>query len=355
MHDQADGADWEACHPATLVGEWLGTTSDHVVTIEINLCHLNQQWFLCSRDRRYPHPPTVTMTFVTKTTFTASMPHWIMRTQILLHGTFDGDDSLTLEIRGDGMTGLEDMTAFLHKRKESNGLSPQPNMAILKGENDPRFQRLISTVQHHFSASNSEPLKPRIESLLIMKGVETLFEGYFQGTSPEATHLISSCTKSITSILAGIAIDQGLFSLDDTIVEHFPSSLTSSSTWGNAPSPIRVRHVLSMTTGTKHSPSDSQDLLETTDVEHLVLSSQRIHPPGSIYHYDNALPSLIGCLIERRSGLALEDFARRYFFNPLDIYDYRWTQMRPAASEGKFSVCKALEDDLFYPFSCFQG
>lgn len=131
--------------------------------------------------------------------------------------------------------------------------------------------------------------------------------------------MISSCTKSITSLLACIALGQGLFDLDDKIVDHFPDA---TSTWGQQP-PILVRHVLSMSTGS--AETDPAMLLETTDVVGLVLGSARSAEPGSKFEYDNGLPCLIGFLIERTSELPLHQFAEKYLFGPMGVEDYTWT------------------------------
>ncbi|CAK7236549.1 hypothetical protein SCUCBS95973_009644 [Sporothrix curviconia] len=80
-----------------------------------------------------------------------------------------------------------------------------------------------------------------------------------------------------------------------------------------------------MTAGTEHTVKDAQDLLESTDVEKLVLGWSRAAPAGKRYNYDNGLPSLIGCLIERTSGVPLADFAQKYLFRPLGTSNVTWT------------------------------
>ncbi|CAK7231317.1 hypothetical protein SBRCBS47491_007889 [Sporothrix bragantina] len=150
-----------------------------------------------------------------------------------------------------------------------------------------------------------------------------VLEKYFDGMTSSTQHIISSCTKSITAVLAGIAIDQGLFGLDDDIASYFPDINT---TWSQAP-PVLVRHVLSMTAGTEHTVKDAQDLLESTDVEQLVLGWNQATPAGERYNYDNGLPSLIGCLIERTGGIPLVDFANKHLFAPVGITNESWTTM----------------------------
>ena len=63
----------------------------------------------------------------------------------------------------------------------------------------------------------------RIDGLLILKNNKLVYEEYFHGYSESVPHNIYSATKSITSILTGIAIDKGLIaSVDETILPLLP-------------------------------------------------------------------------------------------------------------------------------------
>jgi CubicO group peptidase (beta-lactamase class C family) len=170
------------------------------------------------------------------------------------------------------------------------------------------------------------PTKPRIDALMISKNGATVLEEYFGSMAADTLHIISSCTKSITALLAGIAIDRGLFGLDDKIADHFPGA---SMVWGSDDNrtPVLVRHVLSMMAGTEHTVKDAQDLLESTDVEQLVLGWTLAAAPGERYNYDNGFSSLVGCLIERTSRIPLVDFADKYLFGPTGITKLAWANM----------------------------
>ena len=286
-------------------------------------------------DRRYKTAPVTPITFTSDASFHCSYAHWIMRGQVQMKGQLDDEGLLILQLHGEGMTGLEDDKLFLEKgevgcklygqatKDEAEESTPQEEM----------FPSLVPRILKDYSGSSSEPLSPRIDAVMISRNDQVMFERYFGGMGPSTLHMISSCTKSITSILAGIAIDLGLFHLDDSILSYFPLvSETGRSPWSQTP-PILVSHVLSMTTGTKHDIEDSQALLACTDIENLVLNSPVEVPPGTRYHYDNGLPSLIGRLIEVTSGMSLEDFAAKYLFEPLGIKDYRWTRMRSRSDQ----------------------
>lgn len=163
----------------------------------------------------------------------------------------------------------------------------------------------------------------------------TIFERSFWGLANTDLHNISSCTKSITSILAGIAIDQGLFSLDNKVVKFFP--WITNTRWGEEP-PVLVRHVLSMTSGTVDTPSRSAEMLVSSDIEEFVLSAERDCHPGTRYQYNNSLPSLRGSIIERTSGMSLEQFANLYLFSPLGIKAYEWSKMKMSTSKGRHQL-----------------
>jgi len=65
---------------------------------------------------------------------------------------------------------------------------------------------------------------PNIHSVLLIKNGRLVLEEYFNGYSLEIKQIIASVTKSITSILVGIAIDKQMFgSINERVYEFFTS------------------------------------------------------------------------------------------------------------------------------------
>src|SRR5262249_57839093 len=87
-----------------------------------------------------------------------------------------------------------------------------------------------------------------ITSLLIVRNGRLLLEEYFNGGSQSAPHTMQSVSKSVTSLLAGIAIDQGRLSLDDRAVAWLPryQPLRNPDPRKDA---ITIRDLLTMRTG----------------------------------------------------------------------------------------------------------
>jgi CubicO group peptidase (beta-lactamase class C family) len=76
------------------------------------------------------------------------------------------------------------------------------------------------------------------DSVQIVRNGVLILDAYFYPYLGEQPHDIASVTKSVTSTLAGIAIDRGLLALDDAVLEHFGelgrrrrASLSSTQCW----------------------------------------------------------------------------------------------------------------------------
>jgi hypothetical protein len=332
-------------------GRWFGLCQNNEPESFLELVITRDEegkWTLCMKDRHYERAPESTMIFSSGNEFEAFVPHWILLDpcKVKLLGRFR-EGKLSLQVLGSDMTGMNYMNSAVEfdrdLQKWKAFLQPLDiQLQAAKG----MFDHLIASVLNEYSATANEPIDPRIDALAVGQDGVKVFERSFWGLANTDLHNISSCTKSITSILAGIAIDQGLFSLDNKVVKFFP--WITNTRWGEEP-PVLVRHVLSMTSGTVDTPSRSAEMLVSSDVEEFVLSAERDCHPGTRYQYNNSLPSLIGSIIERTGGMSLEQFANLYLFGPLGIKAYEWSKMKMSTSKGRhqFHTLATLECTIY--------
>src|SRR5919107_2370980 len=61
-----------------------------------------------------------------------------------------------------------------------------------------------------------------LHSLMVVRHGHVVAEGWWAPHTPERTRLLYSLSKSFTSTALGLALEEGRFSLDDTVVSHFP-------------------------------------------------------------------------------------------------------------------------------------
>lgn len=171
-----------------------------------------------------------------------------------------------------------------------------------------------------------------IHSLLIVKNDRLVLEEYFAGYSQNALHSIASVTKSITSILIGIALDkQKILSVDSSIYDLLPSYRDRD--WDTSHRAIRLEHVLTMTAGLDWNDwifpdgdirDSSTAMSKSNDWINFTLNRDTIEPPGKKFVYNNGLSLVLGEIIKDATSHHADKFAEQYLFTPLNIKQYRW-------------------------------
>ncbi|NIQ37033.1 MAG: serine hydrolase [Proteobacteria bacterium] len=173
---------------------------------------------------------------------------------------------------------------------------------------------------------------PHIHSVLLIKNGKLVLEEYFYGYDRDAKHQMHSVTKSITSILVGMAVDRKMIpSVDKKVYEFFPEYKGTS--WIGQKYEIDLRDVLTMTAGldwdeTTYSLSDSRnslvEMFQSNNWIEYVLDRKVIEPPGERFIYNGGLTLFLAEIVRKASGLYADKFAEQNLFSPLGISDYHW-------------------------------
>lgn len=64
-----------------------------------------------------------------------------------------------------------------------------------------------------------------VHGIMVMRHNNVIAEGWYKPYRPDYTHVLFSLSKSFTSSAIGLAIDEGLISLDDKIYTFFEDLL----------------------------------------------------------------------------------------------------------------------------------
>ncbi|HEY6901047.1 MAG TPA: serine hydrolase [Puia sp.] len=169
-----------------------------------------------------------------------------------------------------------------------------------------------------------------LNSILISKGGNLLYEQYFNGWKRDSLHDLRSSFKSITSLLMGIAIDKGFIEdVDQKAYSFFPDYRPRTSDSG-LKKDMKIRDLLNMESGFDceefNDGKDCEtDMTATRDWLKFSLDLPMKNAPGRVWSYTSCDPMIIGSIISRAAKMSIMDFARRYLFEPLGITNYRWT------------------------------
>jgi len=175
-----------------------------------------------------------------------------------------------------------------------------------------------------------------LHSLLIVRNGYLITEEYFNGSGPDDVHTLQSDTKSVTSLLIGIALQQGkIGSVHDQVLDYFPE-YPRIKHLDERKAAMTLQDLLTMRTGLDWSEDpyagSPLEQLNTCgcDWPRLVLNWPMREMPGTRFEYNSGGVILLGGIIRNVAGTSVDDFARQYLFAPLGITEAWWYQGLPA-------------------------
>jgi len=193
-------------------------------------------------------------------------------------------------------------------------------------------------------------------AVLVVRHGRLVYERYFAGEDQrwgqplgniphdaETKHDLRSITKSVTSLLVGIAVDYGwIKDIDAPVLSLLPqyADLRSPET-----DRITLRHLLTMSSGLAWSedlpysdPRNSERLMsDAPDPYRYVLEQPFATAPGERWTYSGGSTALLSAVLKQVSGRPLDVLAQEVLFAPLGISDVEWVRYPngdPIAASG---------------------
>lgn len=180
-----------------------------------------------------------------------------------------------------------------------------------------------------------------IVGMVVMKNGKSVYEKYFNGCSADSRIHVFSVTKSILSILFGIAFDKGYIkSLDQKVLEFFPEYTVKrgEKTIQN----ITLRHMLTMTAPYKYKFNLYIKYFKSMDwVKYsLDLMGGKGHI-GDFRYAPIVGPDILSGILVKTTGQSVFDFAKENLFAPLGIVVEKNVIFH--SKEEQMAFCKATD------------
>jgi CubicO group peptidase (beta-lactamase class C family) len=169
-----------------------------------------------------------------------------------------------------------------------------------------------------------------VESLIIYSRDEVIFEKYYHGVVADSLHHIQSQTKSIVALLMGIAMDKGFVTNEDELVSVYcPEYFTGDDSLKSA---VTIKDLLTMSAGLdweemipeNDSRNDNMKMFRSGRWLEYALSRPMVQKPFTNFKYNSGCPMIVAGIIEKATGMKMDEFAKKYLFGPLGIQDFRW-------------------------------
>ena len=179
---------------------------------------------------------------------------------------------------------------------------------------------------------------PDVTGFVVVRQNALVFERYYGGRFGRRNPIkIRSVTKSVVSSLIGMAIDDGLLTLDSAIGELIPDRIPDTADPRTAD--ITLRHLLTMTSGWAWDVgTDYETLIAADDWIALTLGLPVVHEPGTFYAYNTGGSHLLSVILAGVTGQDTPDFAQQRLFDPLGIAKPRWQRSPQRETIGGFGL-----------------
>jgi len=201
----------------------------------------------------------------------------------------------------------------------------------------------------YFNAAELET----IYSLLVIKDGYLIAEDYFNEGSVDQKDRLQSVTKSYTSALVGIALEQGyLSSIDQKMLDFFPE--VANQVTDPRKEQITIRHLLQMRAGYPWEETDQVlwDGLLSGYYPPLIEEFPLTADPGTEFQYSNLTSNWLGIIVDRATGTNLKAFAEEHLFSAINVEAGEWGQDAEGHNNGcgdlHFSARDAARFGLLY-------
>lgn len=144
-------------------------------------------------------------------------------------------------------------------------------------------------------------------------------------------HALQSVTKTVTSVVIGVAVTRGDFpSIDTPVLRYFDAAKVDNV--DDRKRRLTIRHLLTMTAGLDwneglpyQDPKNTAVVMESSmDWVSYVIGRPMSEEPGVRFNYNSGATEILAYIFERATGQDIEEYAAKYLFAPLGITDYFW-------------------------------
>jgi len=172
-------------------------------------------------------------------------------------------------------------------------------------------------VPEKLEALKQEAERTNSDAVVIYQHNTLIAEWYFE-KEPKKIETMSAY-KSIVSLAIGRLLTQQLIdSLDQPVYTLYPE-------WNQGQKKlITIRHLLNHTSGMQNVANAGAEIYPAPDAIRLALAAELNNEPGTRFAYNNKAVNLLSGIIERASGMKMDEYLKQEFFSRMDIEEYKF-------------------------------
>lgn len=182
----------------------------------------------------------------------------------------------------------------------------------------------------------------KVEGILVYREGTEIFSHRW---TPDRERNIYSNTKSFAATAVGIAIDDGILSLEDRLVDVFPDKVPRGGNPGLEK--ITLKSLLTMSSGFEKRllfVEGRRSGEGFPDYVAYMMSQPVVQEPGSHFFYSTGDSCLFARMLEAKTGKNLAEYMYERVFRPMDIPYSMWECCPQGHPLGGSGLCLRLAD-----------
>lgn len=201
-------------------------------------------------------------------------------------------------------------------------------------------ERLRNNLNVHYKMGKYGPLT----GIVVQKNGQVIFKKSPPSDSPQP---LESITKSIASLVIGIAITRGdIKNVDQNILQFFPEYKNKT---GKSWELITLRDLLTMNSGIEWDEDKRPEALNPTyqmyaaENPYDYIFSQKLDAKKQ-FNYSSANAALLCAIIYKTTGKSFAKYADEVLFKPLKITKYKWSTYKNGSTNTSGGLYLTLDD-----------
>ncbi len=193
-------------------------------------------------------------------------------------------------------------------------------------------------------------------SIMVFKNGFLAASMHFAPHTAKTPHICYSISKPFTSLAAGFAVEEGLLSYDDRILDVLSESAPENpDAWLQE---VTLHHLLCMGSGLRKAADNMSHIFEdgapVEDWAKATLAYGCDAAPGTRFSYNSHGSYLISCMVQKAVGMNIRDYLMPRLFEPLGIEKPHWDTSPQGVCCGGWGLYLPCEDMLKFGV-CLAG
>lgn len=181
-----------------------------------------------------------------------------------------------------------------------------------------------------------------LHSFMLLRHGTVAAEGWWAPYAPEHPQMLFSLSKSFASTAVGLAVEQGLLTVEAPVVSFFPDELPAKVEDNLAA--MRVWHLLTMSTGHDKDATGATTGAADGNWARAFLALPVEHAPGTHFVYNSAATYMLSAIVQKLTGTTVLEYLKPRLFAPLGIEGATWETCPRGINKGGWGLTLKTED-----------